>query len=204
MGREQTILAAAAAAFEEKGFHGVSMDELGQRAGLSGPALYRSFSGKDELLATLLNEALDELISATIQIHADPALDLDRALRHHIHFSATKRHLVGLYQRESRSLADPWKRPFDRRQRQYIEKWELLFQQRFPALAQDHTAHSVQSVLGAIFSMTSWPRRTLRRGDVEAHLFTLIQGALATLEQSTTTGSPLTVASQDGRKPSSP
>lgn len=191
MGREQTILSAATGAFAEKGFHGVSMDELGRRAGLSGPALYRSFSGKDEILATLLNEALDELMTATISIHEDPALDLDRALRHHIHFSATKGHLVGLYQREVRSLSDPWKRPFDRRQRQYIEKWEFLFQRRYPGLGQDRTAQSVQSALGAIFSMTSWPGRTLRGAAVEDHLFTLLQGGLATLERpipSVTTG----------------
>lgn len=205
MGREQTILNAATDAFAEKGFHGVSMDELGRRAGLSGPALYRSFSGKDEILATLLNEALDELMTATISIHDDPALDLDRALQHHITFSVTKRQLVGLYQRESRSLSDPWKRPFDRRQRQYIEKWELLFRQRFPDLTDDRTAQSVQSVLGAIFSMTSWPGRTLRGTAVEEHLFELLHGALATLDQPLTTGPSRTVTSRPrtGGKPRS-
>lgn len=182
MSREQTILSAATGAFAEEGFHGVSMDELGRRAGLSGPALYRSFSGKLEILATLLNEALDELLTATIPIHDDPELDLDRALRHHIHFSATRRHLVGLYQREARFLTAPWKRPFDRRQRRYIEKWNFLFQQSYPDLPPDRTAHAVQSVLGAIFSMTSWPGRTLRGHDVEGRLFALVQGALSTLE----------------------
>ncbi|MDX6428827.1 MAG: hypothetical protein QOE54_1193, partial [Streptosporangiaceae bacterium] len=38
MGRDRAILDAAAEAFYEKGFHGVGVDELGARAGLSGPS----------------------------------------------------------------------------------------------------------------------------------------------------------------------
>src|SRR5882757_5597185 len=115
MSRDRAILDAAAEAFYEKGFHGVGVDELGKRAGLSGPSLYRHFSGKDEILATLLNEALDELVSATVPVHGDPEQDLDRAVRHHITFAVEHRELVNLYQRDVRSLADPWRRPFDRR-----------------------------------------------------------------------------------------
>jgi AcrR family transcriptional regulator len=181
MSREQMILRAAADIFAEKGFHGVSMDELGRHAGLSGPALYRSFSGKDEILATLLNEAMDELMTATVPVHDDPALDLDRALLHHIHFSATNRPLVGLYQREVRSLADPWKRPFGRRQRQYIEKWEHLIRQRFPHVGEERIAQTVQSALGTVFSMTTWPGRTLRDDAVEENLLYFVQGALDAL-----------------------
>jgi AcrR family transcriptional regulator len=52
--RERQILDAAAALFYEKGFHGVGVDEIGQRVGISGPALYRHFKGKDQILAALL------------------------------------------------------------------------------------------------------------------------------------------------------
>jgi nicotinamide mononucleotide adenylyltransferase len=37
----------------------------------SGLALYRHFSGKDEILAALFNEALDELLSATAMVYED-------------------------------------------------------------------------------------------------------------------------------------
>ncbi|GAA1365036.1 TetR/AcrR family transcriptional regulator [Arthrobacter rhombi] len=178
MSREQTILDAAAAAFAERGFHGVSMDELGRRAGLSGPALYRSFSGKDEILATLLNEAMDELMRATTQVHDDPGQDLDRALRHHVHFCATRLPLVGLYQREVRSIAEPWKRPFVRRQRQYIERWESLVRRLYTHLTADEAAQAVQSALGTIFSMTSWPRRTLNGHGVEENLLFFLHAGL--------------------------
>src|ERR1019366_10416168 len=76
--REQRILDTAAAVFYERGFHGVGVDGLGQRAGLSGPTLYRYFSSKDEILAALFNEAMDELVSATAMVYDDPFADLSR------------------------------------------------------------------------------------------------------------------------------
>ena len=63
--RNRKILDTAAELFYEKGFHGTSMDELGTRAGMSGPAVYRHFAGKDEILASLFGEAMDELLAAT-------------------------------------------------------------------------------------------------------------------------------------------
>src|ERR1700750_3294603 len=76
--RDRQILDAAAALFYEKGFHGVGVDQIGERVGISGPALYRHFSGKDEILATLLNETLDELITAAAAVYDDPQQDLER------------------------------------------------------------------------------------------------------------------------------
>ncbi len=61
MSRERQILDAAATLFYERGFHQVGVDDIGERVGVTGPAIYRHFSGKDHVLATLYNEALDEL-----------------------------------------------------------------------------------------------------------------------------------------------
>lgn len=191
MGREHEILAAAAKAFHEKGFHGVGMDELGRRAGLSGPALYRSFSGKDEILATLLNEAMDELMSAVIAVHEDPQLDLDRALTHHVRFSVRHSELVNLYQREVRSLAEPWNKQFNRRRRQYTERWEELFRRRYPTLGGDAVSVAVQSTLGTIFSLPYWPGRALQVADVEDLLLSYLRGALRAVEEGAPTAPTL-------------
>ena len=47
--RREQILAEAARLFARHGFHGVSIAELGAAVGVSGPALYRHFPGKDEV-----------------------------------------------------------------------------------------------------------------------------------------------------------
>jgi AcrR family transcriptional regulator len=180
--RDRKILETAAEAFYAKGFHGVGVDEIGRRAGMSGPSLYRHFAGKDEILATLLNEAMDELMSATVAVHDDPERDLERALRHHLDFATRNRHLVNLYQREVRSLVDPWRRPFDRRRAQYTERWESLVARRFTGIDAGTVAVVTQACLGMVFSTSYWPGRSLREADVPAVLLQLLSHGLVSFD----------------------
>lgn len=175
--RSRQILDAAAEAFHEHGFHGVGMDELGRRAGLSGSALYRHFAGKDQILAGLLDEALDELATAAAVQLDDPRDDLARALGHHVRFTVTHRHLVSVYQRESRSLVEPYRNSFDRRRWRYVERWQILVARRFPAMGTHEVAVLTQAILGTVFSMTSWPRRQADDAGV-ATLLTLLVGGI--------------------------
>ena len=151
------ILDTAAAVFYEKGFHGVGVDELGKRAGLSGPTLYRYFSSKDEILAALFNEAMDELVSATAMVHDDPVADLARLIRHHVGYAVSQRQLVNVYQREDRSLTGPWKRHFNHRRKQYVTRWEAIVARCVPEAAPDQVSALTQSILGLIFSIAYWP-----------------------------------------------
>jgi AcrR family transcriptional regulator len=181
--RHRRILSAAAEAFHDKGFHGVGVDELGRRAGLRGPTLYRHFPSKDAILATLLNEAMDELLPATVPVLEDPALDLARALHHHVRFAVDNRHLVTLYQREVRSVVDPWRAPFDDRLAQYTAAWERLVARRFPHCPAPVVAAASQACLGLVFSVSSWPHRT-RAGvhDVPQLLERLLDDGLSSLD----------------------
>lgn len=160
MDRDRKILDTAAVVFYEKGFHGVGVDELGKRAGLSGPTLYRHFSSKDEILAALFNEAMDELVSATALIHDNPYKDLERLIRHHVDYAVSKRQLVNVYQREDRSLVDPWRRHFTHRRKQYVTRWEALIARCAPVATSGEIAAITQSCLGMIFSIAYWPPKT--------------------------------------------
>lgn len=165
-------------AFHEKGFHGVGMDELGTRAGLSGPSLYRYFSGKDEILATLLDEAMDELLGATAPVEVDPVRDLRRALRHHVDFALANRPLITLYQREVRSLVDPWAKRFTRRRAQYTRSWETLVARAHPGLDETAVAATTQGCLGLVFSVAGWPDRALATPDVASVILDLLARGL--------------------------
>lgn len=162
MDRNRKILDTAAELFYEKGFHGTSVDELGSRAGLSGPAIYRHFSGKDEILATLFGEAMDELVGATEPVHDDAELDLQRLIRHHALFAARHRHLVNVSQREDRSLVDPWRRAINRRRKHYVQAWETAVARVIPAASPAQVAVATQSCLGMIFSIAYWPTKAAR------------------------------------------
>jgi AcrR family transcriptional regulator len=181
--RRRAILDAAAEAFHEKGFHGVGVDEIGRRAGLSGPALYRHFSGKDHILATLLDEAMDELAGALTPVLADPGADLDRVLRHHVDFAIRQRHLVGLYQRESRNLAEPWQSGFAQRTRAYTKAWQELIAAGHPGAPPDQVPAATQAGLGLLFSVWAWPDRVVSSTeDLAQLLFSTVTAGLDLLD----------------------
>jgi AcrR family transcriptional regulator len=54
--RRATILAVAKVLFSDKGYHGVSVDEIAARLGVSPAILYRHFSSKEALYEAVLNQ----------------------------------------------------------------------------------------------------------------------------------------------------
>ncbi|MDX3136535.1 TetR/AcrR family transcriptional regulator [Streptomyces europaeiscabiei] len=59
--RRRQILEAAARCFARNGFHATSMQDVLKEADLSAGAVYRYFSGKEELIAAIVGEVLDEV-----------------------------------------------------------------------------------------------------------------------------------------------
>ena len=59
MQRGDAIVAAAAAAFSERGYHGTSMDEVAAAAGVSKPAVYSHFGSKEELYVECIARAAE-------------------------------------------------------------------------------------------------------------------------------------------------
>ncbi|EWT07787.1 TetR family transcriptional regulator [Intrasporangium chromatireducens Q5-1] len=183
MDRDRQILETAAELFHEKGFHGASMDELGSRAGLSGPALYRHFAGKNEILAALFDLAMDELLDAAgTPDGTDPQEDLDRLIRHHVRFTIGNRHLVNVYYREGRSLVEPWRGRFGRRRERYVELWERHVARRYAQARAAEVSVATQACLGLIFSITTWPSGLLRGRSVEDLVVGLAISSLQALE----------------------
>ncbi|MFM9694488.1 TetR/AcrR family transcriptional regulator [Streptomyces europaeiscabiei] len=59
--RRRQILEAAARCFARNGFHATSMQDVLKEADLSAGAVYRYFSGKEELIAAIVGEVLGEV-----------------------------------------------------------------------------------------------------------------------------------------------
>ncbi|MFD9116250.1 TetR/AcrR family transcriptional regulator [Streptomyces bottropensis] len=62
--RRRQILDAAARCFARNGFHATSMQDVLKEADLSAGAVYRYFSGKEELIAAIVGAVLDEIRAA--------------------------------------------------------------------------------------------------------------------------------------------
>ncbi|MFC5064857.1 TetR/AcrR family transcriptional regulator [Actinomycetospora atypica] len=68
--RREQLIHAAARSFRTRGFGGVSIDDIGREVGVVGPALYRYFDTKADLL-----------VAAVARLHEWQALEARRALR---------------------------------------------------------------------------------------------------------------------------
>jgi AcrR family transcriptional regulator len=124
--RRAQILDTAAALFAERGFHGVSVAELGAACGISGPALYKHFPSKDAMLAEMLVEISEELLRVGSE-RSQAAPDAEAAIRAlvdwHVDFALQHRPLIVVQDRDWASL------PVDARervrvlQRRYVTLW---------------------------------------------------------------------------------
>jgi AcrR family transcriptional regulator len=189
MSRERQILDAAAELFYESSYHGVGVDAIGDRAGLSGPAIYRHFSGKDEILATLLTETLDGLISSTAVISDDPGQDLERLIRQQVDFTMAHRHLINIYQREVRTLAEPWRRQYVRRLEHYASRWEAAIARCYPQASPDAVTLAAQAALGLVHSVTFWPPAALAVRNVGSFVVRMVSQTLTALAEPSETSS---------------
>src|SRR5258707_4743678 len=81
--RRGEILAAAAELFARHGYRGVSIGDLGAAVGLTGPALYRHFRSKDAVLAEMLLDISQRLLTEGSRRAARPAEPLDALIARH-------------------------------------------------------------------------------------------------------------------------
>jgi AcrR family transcriptional regulator len=69
--RRAALLAAAARLFAERGFDGVTLGDIGEAAGVSGPAVYRHVSSKQALLGAILVDVSERLLQGGRAVLAD-------------------------------------------------------------------------------------------------------------------------------------
>ncbi|MGY6497396.1 MAG: TetR/AcrR family transcriptional regulator [Microcella sp.] len=133
--RRDALLSAAAKLFAERGFERVSLDDLGAAVGVSGPAVYRHFAGKQAVLAALLVDASAGLLDGGRAVIAatvpdDPVtsiLDARRALAalvaFHVDFAVENPDVIRVQSADLESLAEADRRTVRTLQRQYVELW---------------------------------------------------------------------------------
>src|SRR5246127_5774034 len=120
--RSDKILRAALLLFYERGFDGVGVDLIGERAGMSGPAIYRYFSGKDEILMTLLDEAIDRVLMSTGGQFDDPREELEHLVRGHVQRALEERELMSVWTRERNSIPKAYRSGLGARIKRYIDR----------------------------------------------------------------------------------
>jgi len=153
--RRAALLDAAAALFAERGFNGVSIEDLGSAAGVSGPAVYRHFSSKQAVLAALLVGISRHLLTGGTEVAtsaADPASALEALIAFHVDFALTEPDTIRVQDRDLDALTTEERREVRRLQRRYIDLWMRVLGELQPSLAEGELRMRVQATFGLINS----------------------------------------------------
>ncbi len=150
--RRQQILDTAAELFAERGFHGVSVHDIGGACGISGPALYKHFAGKDDILAQSLT-AISERLLAEGRARSLAAVDagqaLDALIAWHIDFALGHPALIVIQEREWTNLDATGRKEVRSLQLAYIDIWVDVVRR----LRGDLDAAEARAVVQATFGL---------------------------------------------------
>src|SRR6202020_3596010 len=102
-GGKERILAAAAALGARRGFHAISMADIGAEAGIVGSGIYRHFGSKKSILVALLDQLMDRIADGGAEIIAAGGSDdlvLSELVRDHIAVAIADRESLGVSRRD--------------------------------------------------------------------------------------------------------
>lgn len=202
--RRQAILDHAKALFAASGFKAVSIGEIGAGAGISGPAVYRHFGSKEEILTELLVGISEYLHAGGAEIAAGrdapgdggergdgdapgdgdavtagsgPAGTLRRLVDFHLAFALGEPELIRIQDRDLSALPAEARSSLRRLQRQYVSLWVAALRRHAPELSEDAATVTIHAVFGMVNS-TPYVARRIDTAVVAERLRT---AALATL-----------------------
>lgn len=188
--RSDAILHAAARLFAARGYSGVSLEDIGAAVGVSGPAVYRHFAGKQALLGAVLVKVSQNLICGGQRV-AQRALTPDERMSalisFHVDFALGNADVIQVQDRDVAYLSDDDRAEVRRLQRAYIELWMAALSSLHPAAEngaeQDELRLRVQACFGLINSTPHSTRTVARQRSATAII--LIAMADAALRAST-------------------
>lgn len=137
--------------FQEKGYHATGMDDIGAAAGITGPAIYRHFKNKEEILETMLTERSAEVLARARQIvddAAEPREALEGLVDLYVEMAFENPALafVALYER--RTIRGDLRATIERAERLYFEEWVHALVQVRPELSDTEARVMVHAVTG--------------------------------------------------------
>jgi len=156
----------AARLFARDGYHGVSIDELGAALGISGPALYRYFPGKESILSAMLVDISQRLL----QGGRERSESLDGLIAFHVDFALDHPDLIDVQARDLAAVPEDERRSVRRYQAQYVDLWVQALIAERPDLSPERARAAVHAAFGLINSTPHSAR--LSRPDMT----TLLQG----------------------------
>jgi AcrR family transcriptional regulator len=153
--RRAALLDAAAQLFADRGYNGVSIEDLGAAAGVSGPAVYRHFPGKPSVLAALLTGVSEDLLEggrAVAEAASSPEEALRGLIRFQVEFALNNADVIRVQDRDLGSLPHDDERTVRSLQRGYVQVWVDELARHVPDTERSLLRRKVHAVFGLINS----------------------------------------------------
>ncbi|MGC5169787.1 TetR/AcrR family transcriptional regulator [Microbacterium sp. DT81.1] len=153
--RQSALLREAARLFADRGFSGVSLEELGAAVGISGPAVYRHFAGKQALLGAILvrvSEGLRDGGREVVETGGSARERLTGLVRFHVDFALNQSDVIRVQDRELANLVEDDRRAVRRLQREYVETWVGVLAEAHPDAAERELRVRAHACFGLINS----------------------------------------------------
>ena len=151
--RKATIVAAAAELFAARGFAAVGLDDIGERVGITGPAIYRHFKGKDTLLDAVLLETV-----ASFAVSDSAVTDgIRQVIGDAVATALDRPPWLATYVRERQRLSADQLRPMQIVERQEFRQWRRAIQVANPDLDDRRIGDRQTAVLAALSAVALRP-----------------------------------------------
>jgi len=181
--RHRSLVRAAARLFAERGFAGVSLEELGAAVGVSGPAVYRHFANKQALLAEILVGVSERLLAGGRAVVAETAdaRRLAALVDFHVDFALADADVIRVQDRDLASLTPAARATVRELQRDYVDVWTGILDDLHPDRTHDELRVRAHAALGLINSAPHTVRAARGTTDTEGLHGILRDMALAAL-----------------------
>jgi len=178
--RRELILEAAIELFDERGYPATGVDDIGKAVDVSGPAIYRHFDSKEDILLEAIRLAADEVHEAnqSARQQADgPWSVLEGYARAYARVAIGRSALISVWTSEARHLSAERRSPMTRRLRSWTGEWARELRAARAGL-DDHQITTL--VTGAIGLVTTTATTMPDDGLLEDRVTAMAMAVLAT------------------------
>ncbi|GAB3584884.1 TetR/AcrR family transcriptional regulator [Amycolatopsis endophytica] len=180
LSRREQLLSAAAELFHRRGFHAVSMEDIGAAAGIAGPSVYRHFASKAALLSAIARRAADRLLLDAERVRlasADEVEALRGLIDSYVRVLTGSVELAVSFSTDALTYTTEEGAELLRIQRDYVSQWVALLGAARPALNAREAKITVHAAL-TIANDLSRTRRVNQRASLAAELRVLMAAVL--------------------------
>jgi AcrR family transcriptional regulator len=155
--RREDIVAVAVDLFRDKGYASTSMGDIGAAMGMSGPAVYRYFEGKEQILLEAIEnnwEPISRSMASAIQL--PPEESLKQLVREYTSMTVDNGIYFLLWTSERHHLPASYLEFSKRKQQLYVSEWVNVLISVRPELTQERAHLMIHAAIALMHSTTTY------------------------------------------------